>query len=74
MADRRRRRSLATIVVVTGGATWILLVGTVCLVSLILAVFHPTQLEGFALAAYPSVGGATVVVAIIQRLVTCLDH
>jgi hypothetical protein len=72
IADRRRRRSLVTVVVVSGGVTWTTLVVTVCLVTVDLAVFAPGQLEGFALIAYPSVGGASVVVTVLERLVSCL--
>ena len=72
VADRRRRRSLATVVVVSGGVTWTFLVGTVCMVTVHLAIVDPGRLQGFVVIAYPSVGGATVVVAVLERVVTCL--
>jgi hypothetical protein len=72
--DLCRRRSLATVVVVAGGVTWTVLVCTICAVSLVLALFHPDRLEGFALIAYPGVGGATVVLKVIERLVIVLGH
>jgi hypothetical protein len=69
LADRRRRRSLVTVVVVSGGVTWTTLVVTICIVTVDLALFAPGQLEGFVLVAYPSMGGATVVVTVLERLV-----
>jgi hypothetical protein len=72
--DLCRRRWLVTVVVVAGGVSWTFFVCTICAVSLLLALLHPDRLDGFVLVAYPSVGGGTVVLKVMERLVAVLAH
>jgi hypothetical protein len=54
---------------ITGLVLWSVVVATVCLTTLLLALLHPEQLEGFAKFAYPSISGASI---LITALVSAL--
>jgi hypothetical protein len=68
-ADRQLRRALTKAAVITGLVLWSVVVATVCTTTLLLALVHPEQLEGFAKFAYPSIGGASI---LITALVSAL--